>query len=206
MTASPRGMLSNAFRSSHSRRRSGRQTRSLKSTGRPCLGDLHLFSLAVELEEFHPRITYRRGMARRAQYRDRWIESQRAKGQCAGPDPTRSASRRRRCAEAQSLGWRRTPPTLRPRSPSCASNWRVTGGAEFGHSSEKLEREADQLELAIETLEGDQAERLAATSPVIAAAARRALPDHRPREDQIQAAPCACPSCGSALRRIGEDH
>src|SRR5215469_12715137 len=33
--------------------------------------------------------------------------------------------------------------------------------AEFGQSSEKLEREADQLELAIETLEADQAERLA---------------------------------------------
>ena len=33
--------------------------------------------------------------------------------------------------------------------------------AEFGRSSEKLEREADQLELAIETLEADQAERLA---------------------------------------------
>src|SRR5438445_3121122 len=60
--------------------------------------------------------------------------------------------------------------------------------AEFGRSSEKLEREADQLELAIETLEADQAERLAAASSVVAAAieaavegrkpARRALPGH----------------------------
>jgi transposase len=33
--------------------------------------------------------------------------------------------------------------------------------AEFGRSSERLEREADQLELAIEALEADQAERLA---------------------------------------------
>jgi transposase len=87
--------------------------------------------------------------------------------------------------------------------------------AEFGRSSEKLEREADQLELAIETLEADQAERLAAASPIVAATieaavdnrkpARRALPDHLPREDQLHAAPCSCPSCGGALRRIGED-
>jgi hypothetical protein len=41
--------------------------------------------------------------------------------------------------------------------------------AEFGRSSEKLEREADQLELAIEALETDQAERLAAVSPIVAA-------------------------------------
>jgi biopolymer transport protein ExbB/TolQ len=42
--------------------------------------------------------------------------------------------------------------------------------AEFGRSSEKLAREAEQLELAIEALEADQAERLAAASPVVAAA------------------------------------
>ena len=87
--------------------------------------------------------------------------------------------------------------------------------AEFGRSSEKLEREADQLELAIEALETDQAERLAAASPVVAAViesaveakkpARRPLPEHLPREDMIHAAPCACPSCGGVLRRIGED-
>ena len=81
--------------------------------------------------------------------------------------------------------------------------------AEFGRSSEKLEREADQLELAIETLEADQAERLAVASPIVAAAieaaveskkpARRALPDHLPREDKVHAAPCACPSCGGRL-------
>jgi hypothetical protein len=70
--------------------------------------------------------------------------------------------------------------------------------AEFGRSSERLAREAEQLELAIEALEEDQAQRLAAASPVVAAAAesaaeaqkpaRRALPDHLPREDVSHAA------------------
>jgi hypothetical protein len=83
--------------------------------------------------------------------------------------------------------------------------------AEFGRSSEKLEREAEQLELAIEALETDQAERIAAASPVVAAAieaqkpARRPLPEHLPREDMVHAAPCPCPTCGGALRRIGEE-
>ena len=87
--------------------------------------------------------------------------------------------------------------------------------AEFGRSSEKLEREADQFELAIETLEADQAERLAAASPIVGAAidaavdntkpARRALPDYLPREDRVHTAPHACPSCGGSLRRIGDD-
>jgi transposase len=87
--------------------------------------------------------------------------------------------------------------------------------AQFGRSAEKLEREANQLELAIEALEADQAERLAIASPIVAAAieaaienkkpARRALPDHLPREDKVHTAPCTCPSCGGALRRIGED-
>jgi hypothetical protein len=35
--------------------------------------------------------------------------------------------------------------------------------------------------------------------------ARRPLPRHLPREDVIHSAPCTCPTCGGALRRIGED-
>src|SRR5438477_9110415 len=87
--------------------------------------------------------------------------------------------------------------------------------AEFGRSSEKLEREAEQLELAIEALETDRAERMAIASPFVAAAiegaiearkpARRPLPEHLPREVMTHLAPCACPSCGGALRRIGEE-
>jgi hypothetical protein len=87
--------------------------------------------------------------------------------------------------------------------------------AEFGRSSEKLARETEQLELVLEALETDQAERLATASPAVAAAvetaaeaqkpARRRLPEHLPREDRRHPAPCACPSCGGALRKIGDE-
>jgi transposase len=85
--------------------------------------------------------------------------------------------------------------------------------AEFGHSSEKLARETEQLELAIETLATDQAERLATAPPAVAAAveieaqkpARRPLPEHLPREELRHSAPCTCPSCGGALRKIGDE-
>jgi transposase len=86
---------------------------------------------------------------------------------------------------------------------------------EFGRSSEKLARETEQLELALETLETDQAERLAKASPAVAAAvetaagaqkpARRPLPQHLPREELRHPAPCTCPSCGGALRKIGDE-
>jgi transposase len=45
--------------------------------------------------------------------------------------------------------------------------------AEFGRSSEKLTREIEQLELAIESLESDQAERLAAASPMVQRRSRK---------------------------------
>src|SRR5277367_1908098 len=87
--------------------------------------------------------------------------------------------------------------------------------AEFGRSSEKLARETEQLELAIETLETDQAEQLATASPEAAAVVesaadaqkpvRRPLPEHLPREEVMHRAAHVCPGCGGALRRIGED-
>lgn len=82
--------------------------------------------------------------------------------------------------------------------------------AHFGASSEKLADRVEQLELAIETLETDEAERIATTPSVtealaVAKPARRPLPEHLPREDVLHAGPCACPSCGGTLRRIGED-
>jgi transposase len=87
--------------------------------------------------------------------------------------------------------------------------------AEFGSSFEKLARDTEQLELALETLETDQAERLATASPAITAAvetaaeaqkpARRPLPEHLPREDLRRPALCTCPSCGGALRKISDE-
>jgi hypothetical protein len=87
--------------------------------------------------------------------------------------------------------------------------------AEFGRSSEKLAREAEQLELALEALESDQAERLATASPEVAAAvesaaeahkpARRPLPEHLPGADQRHLAPCTCPGCGGARRKIADE-
>ena len=53
---------------------------------------------------------------------------------------------------------------------------------EFGRSSEKMAREAEQLELAIEALETDQVERLATASPVVAAAIARAQWKRRSRQ------------------------
>ena len=84
---------------------------------------------------------------------------------------------------------------------------------QFGASSEKLDDRVEQLELAIEALETDRAERSTAaevlvSEPLAAAGpkpARRALPDHLPREEVIHPGPCACPSCGGNLRRIGSD-
>src|SRR5829696_5008364 len=84
--------------------------------------------------------------------------------------------------------------------------------AQFGTSSERLDGRIEQLELAIEALEADQAEGLAA-APALAEAienaaakpARRPLPEHLPREEVLHPGPCACPACGGALRRIGSD-
>jgi transposase len=84
--------------------------------------------------------------------------------------------------------------------------------AEFGRSSEKLAREAEQLELAIEALEEDHGERTA-VSPDLAAIgaaaaqkpARRPLPGHLPREEVRHPTACACPTCGGGLRWIGEE-
>ena len=52
--------------------------------------------------------------------------------------------------------------------------------AEFGRSSEKLTRETGQIELALETLETDQAEQLATASPAVAPAVEIAAKAHKP--------------------------
>ena len=90
--------------------------------------------------------------------------------------------------------------------------------ARFGRSSEKLDREIEQLELLIDDLEEGsaaayqseassqssgavQAQRRERIQPV-----RKALPDHLPRERVMHEAPCACPACGGTkLSVIGTD-
>lgn len=78
----------------------------------------------------------------------------------------------------------------------------------FGRSSERLTREADQLELGLEEAEAEAA---ANVPPAVARARdaarphRQPLPDHLPREDVVHEGPCVCPDCGGALRRMGED-
>jgi hypothetical protein len=82
--------------------------------------------------------------------------------------------------------------------------------AEFGRSSEKLARETEQLELALETLETDQAERLATASPTVAATVETAAERQKPARRALPGclrhpAPCTCPSCGGALRKISDE-
>ncbi|UEX77728.1 IS66 family transposase [Spiribacter halobius] len=82
---------------------------------------------------------------------------------------------------------------------------------QFGRSSERLQAQIAQLELAIEALGGEPAgEAVAAppaTKPARQSAPRtpRALPAHLSRETQRHEGPCACPSCGGVLVTFGED-
>lgn len=86
--------------------------------------------------------------------------------------------------------------------------------ARFGQSSERLDRQIEQLELIIGDLEEGEAEseaRAAATSsprPLKEPrqSNRNPLPDHLPREVIAHASVCACPACGSKrLRKIDDD-
>jgi transposase len=78
---------------------------------------------------------------------------------------------------------------------------------QFGHHSEKLDREIEQLELRLEELQVSAApapcigvEKAAGATPV-----RRPLPEHLPRTRVEHTPACACPECGAAMRKIGED-
>jgi transposase len=85
----------------------------------------------------------------------------------------------------------------------------------FGQSSERIEREIEQLELKLEEIEATAAGAgmAEASEPDPAPAGspekkpRRKLPDHLPRrEERHEPATCACPRCGSErLRKVGED-
>jgi transposase len=88
---------------------------------------------------------------------------------------------------------------------------------QFGHKSEKVERQVEQLELELEDLECAQAaqleelqRKLEPARPAAVAAGRkpvrRSLPDHLPREVQTHApAEQGCPACGAELNKLGED-
>ena len=88
---------------------------------------------------------------------------------------------------------------------------------QFGQKSEKVQRQIEQLELRLDELETSQAEsqqQAEETLPPVAAeilastrkAARRSLPEHLPRETETHQPSCeACPECGGALRKLGED-
>ena len=80
----------------------------------------------------------------------------------------------------------------------------------FGTRSEKVSREIEQLELKLEELETQQAERVTASPqtnvPAKARPIRRPLPEHLPREVHThQPTEDACPDCGGELRKLGED-
>ncbi len=87
---------------------------------------------------------------------------------------------------------------------------------QFGRKSEKLQRQIEQLELRLEELESNRSEKetkfsepapVAATATAIAAKpARRALPDHLPRETRRhEPKETVCPQCQGELRKLGED-
>jgi transposase len=78
---------------------------------------------------------------------------------------------------------------------------------QFGRRSEKLDREIEQLELRLEELQvcavravPPDSEKSTTQVPV-----RKPLPEHLPRTRVEHTPACACPDCGAAMRKIGED-
>ncbi len=90
--------------------------------------------------------------------------------------------------------------------------------ARFGRSSEKLDRDIEQLELLIGELEEEEAESIARAQAAGPAGhsqpalrerrhpVRKPLPPHLPREIVIHEPACVCPGCGGTVfSRIGQD-
>jgi transposase len=89
----------------------------------------------------------------------------------------------------------------------------------FGSSSEKMRGAIEQLELIIGDLEEEIAEKAPSEpkpepepstadpdiQPRRRKPKRKPLPDNLPRDVVEHAPACACPKCGGALRRLGED-
>jgi transposase len=82
----------------------------------------------------------------------------------------------------------------------------------LGRKSEKLQRQIEQLELRLEALEMNQAEkdagqpRTTERSQQSARPSRQPLPEHLPREVRTHLPKeVACPDCGGALHKLGEE-
>jgi transposase len=84
----------------------------------------------------------------------------------------------------------------------------------FGRSSEKLDRQIEQLELRLEELQTSQAEKTAAhiaarpafPNQPVKAPVRRSWPEHLPRETRKYVPQQkGCPDCGGQLKHLGED-
>ena len=79
---------------------------------------------------------------------------------------------------------------------------------QFGRSSEKVDREIEQLELLVEELESPTPVevRVLAKAEAKAPSPRREFPAALPRESiPIDPPECQCPACGGALKSLGED-
>jgi transposase len=85
---------------------------------------------------------------------------------------------------------------------------------QFGRKSEKLQRQIEQLELRLEELESSRREpesNLPEPTPVTVSStpakpARRALPDHLPRQTRTHTPKeTVCPQCQGELRKLGAD-
>src|SRR5260370_307215 len=84
--------------------------------------------------------------------------------------------------------------------------------SQFGRSSEKVDRQIEQLEPRLKALQLKDAERVAALPEAIKSAepvarpVRRPLPAHLPREVRTYLPKQeACPDCGGKLKHLGED-
>ncbi len=81
----------------------------------------------------------------------------------------------------------------------------------FGRSSEKLDRQIEQLELRLGELEESRSKEslereTSVAERAVARPARWPLPEHLPREVQTYLPKEeACPDCGGKLKRLGED-
>ena len=88
---------------------------------------------------------------------------------------------------------------------------------QFGRKSERVARQIEQLELRLEELQANQADRERQTEsklpptvvsvlPPVKKPARRPLPEHLPRKTHVHEPKASkCPECGGELRKLGED-